>query len=279
MYSFKKILNILIGIAAGVATADDTSSDASSVSLSLSLANVVPSNKAGKQTKAGKQVKAAVGKAVKTKAIKYDNSLSNSMSMSYGPEVDPDSVAAGLTFPVGRIGRALLAVISTDISVGYGVNVILTAYLEFLAVRVLGDARRLAIEQNESFITPSLITASLSNIPALRWLLSASDSGEQLETLLTEKSARSLAELPVTKEGIRLLNSHFDKLVVRVTTLAANQAKSDNTGKISIQNTQQAFVTSLTVLLSPGDNGSAVNELRQDTLTFVETTFVKWNAA
>ena len=124
MYSFKKILSLVIGIAAaGVATADDTS--ASSVSLSLSLTNVVPSNKVGKQTKAGKQVKAAVlGKAVKAKAIKYDNSLSSSMSMSYGPEPKPDpspdydpglqayppdqiATRAGLKFQVSAFHEAL----------------------------------------------------------------------------------------------------------------------------------------------------------------------------
>ncbi len=125
MYSLKKtILSILIGIAAaGVATADDTS-PASSVSLSLSLTNVVTSNKAGKQPKAGKQVKAAVSsKAVKAKAIKYDNSLSSSYSMSYGPDdsdsspdydpglrnLPPDllSIKAGLQFGVSPILSAI----------------------------------------------------------------------------------------------------------------------------------------------------------------------------
>ena len=285
MYSLKKtILNILIGIAAvGVATADDTSSDASSVSLSLSSANVVPSNKAGKQPKAGKQVKAAVGKAVKAKAIKYDNSMSNSMSMSYGHEVDPDSEKAGLVFIVRDAHRALrnlqkkgkFPTIPTSIRG----KVYLTAAMQVAAAQIVGLAADDAAAEQTSLIKPRHITSAVTRHSGFRQLLSdrssdpSSDAYTVCYTTLKHWAPKGFA---LTKNSMSAINDFIDGIFVRIAFQAGSFAETESAVKVTQDHFSRAILVLLTKLGAPPGEENTINELRYSIIDRAERAVFDW---
>ncbi len=261
MYSFKKILNILIGIAAaGVATADDTSSDASSVSLSLSLTNTVPSNKAGKQPKAGKQVKAAVlGNAVKAKALKDYNSLSYSYSMSYGPDVDTDSAAAGLTFKVQNT-RFFLRRQYSNLAIRTGAAITLVAIGEAFAAYTIALASEEAAAKGSQTITLDDVNKAIGKDGDLAWMHSQIDLAQISPFYDYQSDVERLraSQYP----NISFLSEAQDAIhqfVSGVFILTANQVNSDATENVLVvyDDIVAGFKTVMTRFNSPPNGNTA----------------------
>ncbi len=288
MYSLKKtMLNILIGIAAaGVATADDTS--ASSVSLSLSLTNVVPSNKAGKQPKAGKQVKAAVGKAVKAKAFKDDSSLSYSMSMSYGPEFDPDSEAAELIFPVRYIGRQFGRIAIADsrrLKVAPGARVYHTSVVQSIAEVILSSAYEFAWAEGVDVICDSHISLAVDNDAALKRLYLYRDESDvatdlNLKPYLDKVIGKvtSLPNITVSFSAARFLNTYTNIGFAFIASEAIDQAVAVNAPKILPTHVQLGIVKALSTLGAPADTIPTLNALRDKLTTNATFATEKWFA-
>lgn len=235
--SLKKILYIVIGIAAaGVAKADDTSH-------SLSLTNVAKSNKAGKQLKASKQSKAS-GKAskTKTKAGKGDHSLS--YSMSYGPVSDPDSIRAGLQFPVGRIGRYLRMTLSQGESGllmgGKQTSVFLTAVIESLGAGLCALALDIATADGRMIILQSDIESGLAKDDDLAYFYSSgewrsAETAVNLEHGIRRVLTENFPESDITTKGLASVNLLLNHALNRIFLEAIMLASAENADALNAQ--------------------------------------------